>query len=155
MSRLHIEPYGEHFVVYDGEQFLFICETLFKAEIEMKHRLAQIEIAEKFAEHDAEIERLKTLKHPREHASDGGKENQRLRREAALLRRKQAVKLIKEAIKANKGYSRGEIVDWVLDPKKLADRWEDLEPYKESTIYAIIIDLVEDGKIDPPPDSRK
>ena len=56
--RLHIEPYGEHFVVYDGEDFLFICETRRAAEREMKLRQAQIEISERFAAQDAEIARL-------------------------------------------------------------------------------------------------
>jgi hypothetical protein len=47
--RLHIEPYFEHFAVCDDEKILFVCPTLRAAEIEMKHRLAQIEISEKFA----------------------------------------------------------------------------------------------------------
>jgi hypothetical protein len=73
------------------------------------------------------------------------------------------VKLIKEAIKAGKkGYSKGEIVGWVVpfkrdrkvDEEKL-QRWEGVKPYKESMIYTIIGELVDSGEIDPPPDSRK
>jgi hypothetical protein len=101
----------------------------------------------------AEVAALKALKHPREYGSEGGKEHQQQRREDARLRHAQAVKLIKATIKANSGFSRGEIVDRVLDPKK--SDWEGLTAYQSSTIYTIIGKLVNSGEIGPPPGSRK
>jgi hypothetical protein len=155
MSRLHIEPYYEHFAVYDGEEFLFVCETLFKAEIEMKHRLAQIEIAEKFAKHAAEIEALKKEKNPRQHGRKGGEESGKSKREAAPPRREQTVKLIKRAVANRPSRSKGEIVGWVLDKNHLKERWEGEKPYRSSTIYDIINDLVRNKIIPEPRDPRK
>jgi hypothetical protein len=151
--RLHIEPYGEHFVVYDGEDFLFICETRRAAEREMKLRQAQIEISERFAAQDAEIARLKEEKTAHEHAKESGEASGESRRDAAELRIDFAKALIIEAATVKPALTRSQIFKQTSNKKK----WEPegLKPYGRSVIYTLITELIEGGEISPPPNRRR
>ena len=64
------------------------------------------------------------------------------------------MKLIKQAVADKASRTRGEIVKWVLDKDHLKKRWEGLKPYRSSTIYDVISDLVRDEIIPEPPDPR-
>ena len=147
------------------EGFWFVARHAFKAE-ERNEALAKAgRAAERLASGRrrgievealrAEIELLKREKNPRQHGRKGGEESGKSKRDAAPLRRAQAVKLIKQAVADKASRTRGEIVKWVLDKDHLKKRWEGLKPYRSSMIYDVISDLVGRGVIPEPRDPRK
>jgi hypothetical protein len=150
-SRFRVESFFEHFAVYDGEDFLFICESRHDAEREKKLWQARVEVSERVDRQDAEIQRLKGRKKKaaRDYAREMGEASAESRRDAAELRIDLAKALIIEAAKVKPALTRSGIFERVSNKEK----WEPegLKPYGRSTIYELIAELREHRKISPPP----
>jgi hypothetical protein len=165
-------PDGRYWNVLEDGQILYSFENPRDAEREMKIRQRENELKGRFDDlrddFRNEIAALRT--NMREGASEGGRESGRSKRADGLLRIAQAEKLVIETANANKGFSSGEIVKAVVPYKKnktvglgrnrpvdeaIWARWEGVEPYRESKVYTIILDLVDRGLISPPRDLQK
>jgi hypothetical protein len=152
--RLHVEPYGDEFAVFDGEELKAVCALRSAAVTTMRWWQGQINAGKEPDWHDVagrdssaeiveQIERLKRLraiKTPAEEGREGGKKGGENRRKDALDRRTYARSLIIAAVRAQPGSPRIDVFD------EVQRHWttERLACYERTSIYGLINGLIED-----------
>jgi hypothetical protein len=153
--RLHVEPCGDEFAVFDGEELKAVCATRSAIVTTMRWWQGQINAGKEPDWHDVagrdsseeiieQIERLKkrlrAIKTPAEEGREGGKKGGEIRRKGALDRRTYARSLIIAAVRAQPGSPRIDVFD------EVQRHWttERLACYKRTSIYGLIKGLIED-----------